>query len=32
MEQLAQDFVDSGTVNEDEGWVTGFDPAILKND
>ncbi|MEW8288607.1 MAG: DUF6310 domain-containing protein [Candidatus Thiodiazotropha endolucinida] len=29
-EQLAQDFVDSGTVNEDEGWVTGFDPTILQ--
>ncbi|MEW8049456.1 MAG: transglutaminase domain-containing protein [Candidatus Thiodiazotropha sp.] len=30
-EQLAQDFVDSGTVNEQEGWVTGFDPTILQN-
>jgi hypothetical protein len=29
-EQLAQDFVDSGTVNEDEGWVTGFDSTILQ--
>ncbi|MEW8000741.1 MAG: transglutaminase domain-containing protein [Candidatus Thiodiazotropha endolucinida] len=29
-DQLAQDFVDSGTVNEQEGWVTGFDPAILQ--
>ena len=30
-EQLAQDFVDSGTVNEAESWVTGFDPTILEN-
>ena len=30
-EQLARDFTDSGTVNESEGWVTGFDPAILQN-
>ncbi len=30
MEQLAQDFVDSGTVNETEGWATGFDPSILQ--
>jgi hypothetical protein len=30
-EQLAQDFVDSGTVNETEGWVSGFDPTILQN-
>ncbi|MEW8000817.1 MAG: transglutaminase domain-containing protein [Candidatus Thiodiazotropha endolucinida] len=29
-EQLAQDFIDSGTVNETEGWVTGFDPTILQ--
>lgn len=29
-DQLAQDFVDSGTVNEQEGWVTGFDPTILQ--
>jgi len=30
-EELAQEFVDSGTVNEDESWVTGFDPAILED-
>jgi len=30
-EQLAQSFIDSGTVNEGEGWVTGFDPTILQN-
>lgn len=30
-EQLAQSFLDSGTVNEDEGWVTGFDPIVLQN-
>ncbi len=28
---LAQNFVDSGTVNEQEGWVSGFDPSILQN-
>ena len=28
---LAQSFVDSGQVNEAEGWVTGFDPAILED-
>ena len=28
-DQLAQDFVDSGTVNEEESWVSGFDPQIL---
>jgi hypothetical protein len=30
-EQLANDFIDSGTVNETEGWVSGFDPTILQN-
>lgn len=30
-EALANDFLDSGTVNEEEGWVTGFDPAVLQN-
>jgi hypothetical protein len=30
-EQLAQDFVASGTVNETESWVTGFDPTLLQN-
>ena len=30
-EQLAQSFLDSGTVNEQEGWVTGFDPTVLQN-
>jgi hypothetical protein len=29
--QLAQSFTASGTVNEAEGWATGFDPAILQN-
>ena len=29
-DQLAQDFIDSGTINETEGWVTGFDPTILE--
>jgi len=30
-EQLAQSFIDSGTVNETEGWVTGFDASVLQN-
>jgi hypothetical protein len=30
-EQLAQDFTNSGTINEAEGWVMGFDSAILEN-
>ena len=30
-EQLAQNFINSGTINETEGWVTGFDPTILQN-
>ena len=30
VEQLAQDFTDSGTVNEAEGWATGFDATILQ--
>jgi hypothetical protein len=30
-EQLAQSFIDSGTVNETESWVTGFDPTLLQN-
>ena len=29
--QLATDFTNSGTINEAEGWVTGFDPGILQN-
>ncbi len=29
-EQLAQSFTDSGTVNEAESWVTGFDPTVLE--
>jgi hypothetical protein len=29
-EQLAQSFIDSGQINEAEGWVTGFDPAIIE--
>lgn len=30
-EALANDFLASGTVNDSEGWVTGFDPAVLQN-
>ncbi|WP_161786423.1 DUF6310 domain-containing protein [Methylobacter sp. BBA5.1] len=30
-EQLAQSFMNSGTTNESEGWVTGFDASILQN-
>ena len=30
-EQLSQNFVDSGTVNDSESWATGFDPTILQN-
>ncbi|POZ49593.1 hypothetical protein [Methylovulum psychrotolerans] len=29
--QLAQSFTASGTVNDAEGWATGFDPTILQN-
>lgn len=29
-EQLAGDFLATGTVNEAEGWVSGFDPAVLQ--
>jgi transglutaminase superfamily protein len=29
--QLAETFLASGTVNDAEGWGTGFDPAILQN-
>lgn len=29
--QLAQDFLDSGTVDEGQGWVSGFDPAVLED-
>ena len=29
-EQLAQDFTNSGTINETEGWVSGFDATILE--
>ena len=29
-DQLAQDVLNSGTVNEQEGWITGFDPTILQ--
>jgi len=28
---LAQSFLDSGAVNETEGWATGFDPSILED-
>lgn len=28
-EQLTQSFLNSGTINESEGWVTGFDATIL---
>ncbi|MCB1582060.1 MAG: transglutaminase domain-containing protein [Xanthomonadales bacterium] len=31
MEQVAQNFIDSGTSNETEGWVQGFDQSILTN-
>ena len=30
-EQLAQSFVASGTVNETEGWATGFNAQLLKD-
>lgn len=30
-ETLAQSFASSGTVNEQEGWVTDLNPAILQN-
>lgn len=30
MDQVMQDYIDSGTVNEAEGWATGFDPAIMQ--
>ncbi len=30
-DQLTQDYLNSGTVNEAEGWVTGFDPTILES-
>ena len=30
-QQIATDFTNSGTVNEAEGWVSGFDPALLQN-
>ena len=29
MNQVTQDFINSGTTNETEGWVQGFDPTIL---
>ncbi|NNJ97683.1 MAG: transglutaminase domain-containing protein, partial [Gammaproteobacteria bacterium] len=29
--QLATDFLASGTINETEGWIQGFDPTILEN-
>jgi len=29
-DQLAQDFLDSGTVNEAEGWASGFNPEIIR--
>jgi len=29
-ESLAQRFLDSGSVNEAEGWASGFDPTILQ--
>jgi len=29
-EALTTDFLNSGTVNETEGWVSGFDPTILQ--
>jgi hypothetical protein len=30
-ESLAQSFASSGTINEQEGWVSGLNPAILEN-
>ncbi|MCP4002517.1 MAG: hypothetical protein GY727_16575, partial [Gammaproteobacteria bacterium] len=30
-QQLAQAFINSGAVNEQEGWVTGFDPTLLED-
>lgn len=30
-DQLVQDFIDSGTVNETEGWAAGFDTTILES-
>lgn len=30
-EALAQSFIDSGTVDEAEGWVSGLDPLVLQN-
>lgn len=30
-EALATSFLNTGTVNEAEGWVSGFDPAVLQN-
>ena len=29
--KLASDFLASGTINEAEGWIQGFDPTILEN-
>ena len=29
-DQLAQEIIDSGIVNETEGWVTGFDSTVLQ--
>ena len=28
--QVAQDLIDSGTINETEGWVQGFDTSIMQ--
>ena len=28
-QQLARQFIDSGQIDPDEGWATGFDPTIL---
>lgn len=30
-EALATSFLNSGTINETEGWVSGFDPTVLQN-
>lgn len=30
MEQLTEDIIASGTVNESEGWVTGFNPSLIE--
>ena len=31
MQTVADNYLASGTVNEQEGWISGFDPTILQN-